>query len=273
MNHALTVEKLSLESVTKDLSDIFQNETIRNRPACVDEYFETMMKNDEISGKIVAIDKYSGLSKIIKEEILPLYDTYAKKKEEIEAKKEKMSIWKYMGGTVLFLELLGGVLSEGRLLMPADLLITIPIEAGLGALVYKATKWSKEIGIKNAESKFFNSVKHMDKKYLTDKNYLTYQEIMDGDLFKAETFTLLSKYSRPEEFWRDYKFVVSSDPISEKQFAKMKVENFSGFLQMHVVGAYNDVKRRERFDALFVEAHKYFVNKDRDYIKKQLDQI
>lgn len=159
MKHELTVERMSLESVTKELSEIFQTETIMNRPAKVDEYFEMKMKNDEICGKIVAVNKYADISRIVKDEILPLYDTFAKKKEEIEAKKEKMSVWKYMGGTVLFLELVGGVLSGGKLLMPADLIFTIPIEAGLGYLVYSTSKWTKDTGIRMAENKFFKTVK------------------------------------------------------------------------------------------------------------------
>jgi len=81
----------------------------------------------------------------------------------------------------------------------------------------------------------------------------------------------LDGYGTPAEFWRDYYKVRQADPTTVEEAAALGVERFHGFLELHVSGSLSEEARRQRFDALFLLAHKAFLLADRkNYVLKSL---
>ena len=75
---------------------------------------------------------------------------------------------------------------------------------------------------------------------------------------------LLASYASPREFWSDYYKVRRADPTTSAELEKLGIKRFNGFLELHVNGAYSPEARQQRFNALFLLAHKAFILNDRE---------
>src|SRR5208283_3544121 len=100
------------------------------------------------------------------------------------------------------------------------------------------------------------------KQQVSDK-YEVFRAYTGGDLLKAELQQLLASYRSPAEFWRDYSRVRRADPTTPEALRELGAGRFHGFLELHVGGTYSEEARRQRFDALFLLAHKAFILADR----------
>ncbi|MFA6088812.1 MAG: hypothetical protein WC755_03030 [Candidatus Woesearchaeota archaeon] len=275
-NQSATGNKIELESVCRDLFESFNKSLIPDKKWHIDEYFAEKMKSDEMEGQFVKPAHYDSLKDIVTEEVIPIYEEYEKKKKEIAIKQEKQSLLKYVAGTVIIAELLEAIASRGRTLRPLVILSTVPFEAVLGVGIYKVVQWNQKRKLNGAKKEFFNSIKELDKKLKTDKKYEMFSEIMDGDLLKTEVYQLLTKYDdkKPNDFWQDYRKIRIADPKNNVAFEEMlklkSSDAWQGFLDLHLKGAYNEEKRNSRFDKLFIMAHEYYMQKNRNYVINQI---
>ena len=103
------------------------------------------------------------------------------------------------------------------------------------------------------------------------KRYEIFRCYTGGDLLTAELQQLLASYASPQEFWRDYYKVRKADPTTTAELERLAINRFNGFLELHVNGAYSPEARQQRFDALFLLAHRAFILNDRqNYVLNSL---
>ena len=59
--------------------------------------------------------------------------------------------------------------------------------------------------------------------------------------------------------------VRQADPTTPAALEKLGLKRFNGFLELHVSGTYSPEARQQRFNALFLLAHKTFILNDREH--------
>ena len=92
--------ELTLEVAAQDLFEKFEKNYIPgSRGEVVNEYFRQMAKADEMAARIVDPAYYEGLQKIVKQQVLPAYDSYRQRKAEIkhnsENRKPGADVWDF----------------------------------------------------------------------------------------------------------------------------------------------------------------------------------
>ena len=62
-----------------------------------------------------------------------------------------------------------------------------------------------------------------------------------------------------------------ADPTTPADLARLGNQRFNAFLELHVNGTYSPEARQQRFNALFLLAHKIFILNDRqNYVLSNL---
>ena len=268
-----SINEKSLEHVAVDLFKIFETEEVTNRPERVNEYFRQEMMKAEIGAEVISNDHISLLESAVKSYLLPAYDVYDAKKQEVERKSQSRKAMPIIAGTVIGLNILELAVFRGMLHRHLLFLgVGAVFEIYVGWLLYTYA-WpsmdNKKIG--NAASKYFTTAKNLAKKIQTEDRHRALQEIMDGELLEAEAYKLLSQYERPDDFWADYKKVRSVDPINQEAFKLTNAPKFETFLELHLIDQYGPGKREGRFNSLLIKANQYFLAKDRGgYVMKEL---
>ncbi len=252
----------SLARLSQDLFNTLEEDLSGNREKVIDDFMEITMKRDEMNFSLENPTYYEKLRRVLKNDFLPRYNKYSVRKEEIEAKKEKRSLVKYVVGTVLALEILETILTRGKSLSPQILIPSGIFEGFLGGFLYYATNTLDNHKIARARERLFKDVSSLDKKLQIDREYYFRSELAGNvEGFQAEVSQLLSNYSSPEQFWEEYGEVRGVDPTSKTDIQKLTISNdFREFLNPHITGLCNEVARKQRFDNLYVAAQKYFVD-------------
>ena len=138
----------------------------------------------------------------------------------------------------------------------------------MGCWVMGFTTWSTyrdASALKRARKNLLNSIRELDTQHEVAKRYEIFRTYTGGDLLTAELQLLLASYASPEEFWNDYYAVRKADPTTPADLEKLGIKRFNGFLELHVNGAYSPEARQQRFNALFLLAHKAFILNDREH--------
>jgi len=268
------IDQRSLLDVCMDLFGKLEASLVKDRQKFIAGYFETLVKQDEMATLWTEASYYEHLRSVIQKEVLPLYDDYCAIRAKLLERTEQRSWPRYCLwaiGIGLGIELF---LTEGRVLRPPMLLPVLAVDGMLGFGLYYLINWRDASALKRARQNLMNSIRELDKQHEVAKRYEIFRKYAGGELLTAELQALLASYASPEEFWKDYYAVRRADPVSPADLAKLPIRRFDGFLELHVNGAYSPEARQQRFNALFLLAHKTFILNDREhYVLNHLQAV
>jgi hypothetical protein len=259
------IAQRTLLDVCMDLFTKLEASLVTNRQDFIDAYFATLVKQDEMATLWTEPAYYEHLRTVIQKEVLPLYDRYSEIRAKVQERTENRSWPKYCLwaiGIGLALEL---IFTEGRLLRPPTLLPALVVDGLVGYGLYYVVNYRDASTLKRARQNLLNSIRELDTQHEVAKRYEIFRKYTGGDLLTAELQLLLASYASPEEFWNDYYAVRKADPTTPADLEKLGIKRFSGFLELHVNGAYSPEARQQRFNALFLLAHKAFILNDREH--------
>jgi hypothetical protein len=259
------IAQRTLLDVCMDLFAKLEASLVTNRQEFIDAYFATLVKQDEMATLWTEPAYYEHLRTLIQKDVLPLYDQYCAIRAKVLERTEQRSWPKYCLwaiGIGLALELL---FTEGRLLRPPTLLPALVVDGLVGYGLYYLINYRDAAALKRAKRNLLNSIRELDTQHEVAKRYEVFRKYTGGDLLTAELQLLLASYTSPEEFWRDYYAVRKADPTTPAELERLGIKRFNGFLELHVNGAYSPEARQQRFNALFLLAHKAFILNDREH--------
>ncbi len=237
----------------------------------VDDYFIQRMKQDEMEHAEVDARLYDGLRQMVQAEVVPLYEQYRRDTERFRERRQHRKIWQYVLGTVAVCEVLEALLTHGRSVAPPVLIPTAILYSFIGFIIYTAAQYFDDVHLARARKRLEKSIEGIERKVQTDVDYDQRRQLLDADMLRAEALEILTRYERPEDFWRDYRKVREADPSVPAELRALNVPAFERFLKFHVNGEYSAVARQQRFDRLFIEAHEVFVSRDRqNYVLNHL---
>ncbi|MDB6067310.1 MAG: hypothetical protein JWR26_3518 [Pedosphaera sp.] len=258
------ITQRTLLDVCMDLFAKLESSLVTNRQEFIDGYFATLVKQDEMATLWTEPAYYQHLRTVIQRDVLPLYDQYCAIRAKVLARIEQRSWPKYCTwaiGICLGLELF---ISEGRVLRPLTLLPAVAMDGLIGYGIYYLVNFRETSALKRARRNLLNSIRQMDTQHEVAKRYEIFRSYTGGELLTAELQLLLASYPSPDEFWKDYHTVRQADPTSPSDLEKLGRKRFNGFLELHVNGTYSPEARQQRFNALFLQAHKAFILNDRE---------
>jgi hypothetical protein len=145
------------------------------------------------------------------------------------------------------------------------LLPAVVVDGLLGYGLYYLLNYREASTLKRARRNLLNSIRELDTQHEVAKRYEIFRTYTGGELLTAELQLLLASYASPKDFWNDYYVVRKADPTTPAELEKLGIKRFSGFLELHVNGAYSPEARQQRFNALFLLAHKAFILNDREH--------
>lgn len=265
------VSQRTLLNVCMDLFGKLESNLIRDRQAFIDAYFATLVKQDEMTTLWIEPAYYEHLRNVIQKEVLPVYDQYSAIRAKVREKLEQRSWPKYCMwavGICLAFELF---LTEGRVLRPPMLLPAVAVDAFVGYGLFYLVNFRETSALKTARKNLLNRIRELDTQHDVAKRYDIFRSYTGGELLTAELQSLLAGYASPAEFWSDYQAVRQADPTTPADLAKLGRKRFDGFLELHVNGTYSPEARQQRFNALFLLAHKTFILNDRgNYVLNHL---
>ena len=259
------IAQRTLLDVCMDLFAKLEASLVTNRQEFIDAYFGTLVKQDEMTTLWTEPAYYEHLRTVIQKHVLPLYEHYCAIRAQVLERTEQRSWPKYCMwaiGIGLALEL---VFTEGRLLRPPTLLPALVIDGLVGYGLYYLINYRDAAALKRARRNLLNSIRDLDTQHEVAKRYEVFRKYTGGDLLTAELQLLLASYASPDEFWKDYYAVLKADPTQPADLEKLGIQRFHGFLELHVNGAYSPEARQQRFNALFLLAHKAFILNDRQH--------
>jgi hypothetical protein len=261
------MNQLQLKQVSKDILSQVEQSVIpaRGLPKVVDDYFVQRLKEDELRHAEVDPRLYEGLRTMVKAEVLPLYEQFRLDTARIRERKQKRKLWQYVLGTVVVFELLEALVTHGRSIAPQVLIPTAILNSFIGFVVYTAAEYLDDLQLNRARHRLEKSIEGLERKVQTDADYDNRRQLLDTDILRAEALEILTHYTRPEVFWRDYVRVREADPTLPAELRALNLPAFERFLKFHVQGDLSSVARQQRFNRLFIEAHEVFLSRDRDH--------
>lgn len=257
------ITQRTLLDVCMDLFAKLEKSMVSDRQEFIDAYFATLVKQDEMTTLWTDPAYYEQLRKVIKKEVLPWYDRYCAIRAKMQQETEKRTWPKYCLwaiGLGLGLELF---FTEGRVLRPQMLLPAVLVDGLLGYGLYYLLNFRAASTLKRARRNLLDSIRELENQHQIANRYEIFRKYTGGDLLAAELQQLLAGYESPQEFWRDYYKVRKADPTTAAELERLGITRFNGFLQLHLDGAYSPEARQQRFNALFLLAHKAFMLNDR----------
>lgn len=259
------IAQRTLLDVCMDLFGKLETSLVTNRQEFIEGYFATLVKQDEMATLWTEPAYYEHLRNVIQKEVLPLYDHYCSIREKALERMGKRSWPKYCMwavGVCLFLELL---FTEGRVLRPTMLLPAVAVDGLVGYGLYYLVNFREASALKRVRKNLLNSIREIDKHHDVAKRYEIFRTYTGGELLTAELQLLLASYASPNEFWSDYYAVRKADPITPGAVENLGKNRFNDFLKLHASGTYSQAARQQRFNALFLLAHKAFILNDREH--------
>ncbi len=274
MEAASTVADLTyrnLSSIYSDLLARLEGSVVTDRGRFIDDYISTMVKRDEMRTLWTDPAFYQHLKEAILHEFLPIYDRYGALREQAEKKLERNTWPRYCLGTIGVCLVIEMFATEGRVVRPQMLMPAVLVDGLLGYGIWYLANFRALRALRRLNRNLLNSIRDLVEKQQVSDKYEVFRTYTGGDLLKAELQQLLASYGSPVEFWRDYERVRRADPTTPEDLRQLGIQRFNGFLELHLGGTYSEEARRQRFDALFLLAHKAFILADRkDYVLDNL---
>src|SRR5580765_4097810 len=120
------MSQLQLNKVSKEIIRHAEEALVPEKglPKVVDDYFIQRLKQDEMQYAQVDPRLYEGLRKMVKAEVLPLYEHYRQETAQVRERRQKRKLWQYVLGTVAGFEILEAMLTRGRSIAPQVLIPT-----------------------------------------------------------------------------------------------------------------------------------------------------
>jgi len=261
------MSQLQLKRISKDIIDHAEKAFVPEKglSKVVDDYFVQRLKEDELQHADVDARLYEGLRKMVKAEVLPLYEQFRLDTARIRERKQRRKVWQYVLGTVGFCEILEAVLTHGRSIAPQVLIPSAILYSFIGFIIYTAAQYLDDLQLTRARNRLEKSFESLERKVQTDADYDNRRQLLDSDVLRAEAVEILTHYDRPEEFWRDYKKIREADPTVPSELKALNVPAFEKFLRFHLDGQHSAVARQHRYNRLFIEAHEVFISRDREH--------
>jgi len=261
------MSQLQLKRISKDIIDHAERAVIPKNglPKVVDDYFIQRLKEDELQHADVDARLYEGLRKMVKAEVLPLYEQFLLDTARNRERKQRRKLWQYVLGTVGFCEVLEAVVTPGRSIAPQVLIPSAILYSFIGFIIYTAAQYLDEIQLNRARKRLEKSLEGLERKVQTDADYDNRRSLLDTDVLRGEALEILTHYERPEDFWRDYRKVREADPTVPAELKALNLPAFDKFLRFHVDGQHSEVARQHRFNRLFIEAHEVFISREREH--------
>jgi hypothetical protein len=259
------IAQRTLLDVCMDLFSKLETSLVTNRQEFIDGYFATLVKQDEMATLWTEPAYYEHLRNVIQKEVLPLYDHFCGIRAEMLARMEKRSWPKYCARAIVICLVLEMLFTEGRVLRPTMLLPAMAADGLLGYGIYYLVNFREASALKRVRKNLLNSIREIDKHHDVAKRYEIFRTYTGGELLTAELQLLLASYASPNEFWSDYYAVRKADPTTLAELEKLGCKRFDDFLKLHIHGTYSHAARQQRFNALFLLAHKAFILNDREH--------
>jgi hypothetical protein len=267
----------NVQGIYEDLLQKLEENVVTDRPRFIDDYIATMVKRDEMTTLWTDPTFYRQLKGAIVNELLPIYDQYNALREKAEQKLEKGTWSRYCLWTIGICLGIEVLMTEGRVLRPQLLIPAALMDGLLGYGIWYIANFRVLSELRRIKHRLASSIQELVRKQQVSEQYEVFRAYTGGELLKAELQQLLESYATPAEFWRDYYKVRKADPTTEAELDDLGVERFRSFLQLHLEGTYSEEGRQQRFDALFLLAHKSFILANRkhyilDNLAQQLQQ-
>src|ERR1051325_11162716 len=107
---------LQLKQISKDIIEHAEKGLVPEKglPKVVDDYFIQHLKEDEMRHADIDPRIYENLRRMVKVEVLPLYEQFLAESVRIRERKQQRKLWRYVFGTVGVCEILEVILTRGR---------------------------------------------------------------------------------------------------------------------------------------------------------------
>ena len=261
----------NVQGIYEDLLPRLEHNVGGERMRFIDDYIATMVKREEMTTLWADPAFYRQLKAAIINDLLPIYDRYQSLRQKAEQKIQRTTWSRYCLWTMGICLGIEALLSEGRVLRPQLLIPAAIVDGLLGCAIWYLANFTALKELRELKRRFDHSVEELVQKQEVSDNYEVFRTYTGGDLLKAELDQLLASYHEPSEFWRDYYRVRQADPTTPQQLKELGIGRFANFLELHVGGTYSAESRAQRFDALFLLAHKAFILADRkNYVLNNL---
>jgi len=270
------MSQLQLNKISRDIIDHAEQRLVSEQslPKVVDDYFIQRLKQDEMQHADIDSRFYEGLRRVVKAEVLPLYEQYRRNTARIREQRQTRKVWHYVFGTVGMFEILEAILTRGRSILPQVLVPTAILYSFIGFIIYVAAQYIDDLRLVRARKQLEKSIAGLEAKVQTDVDYDNRRQLVDKDILHAEALEILTHYEQAETFWRDYLKVREADPTVPAELNALKMPAFERFLKFHVNGQCSSVARQQRFDRLFIEAHEVMLSRDREkYVLEHLRHL
>ena len=131
------MSQLQLNKVSKDIIEHAEKSLVPDKglPKVVDDYFIQQLKKDEMQHAEVDARLYEGLRRMVKAEVVPLYEQYRLQTEAVRQRRQNRKIWQYVLGTVGVCELLEALLTRGRSIAPQALIPSAILYSFIGFIM------------------------------------------------------------------------------------------------------------------------------------------
>jgi len=260
------MSQLQFNKVSKEIIRHAEEAVVPEKglPKVVDDYFIQRLKQDEMQQAQVDPRLYEGLRKMVKAEVVPLYEQFRQDTFRVRERRRNRKIWQYVLGTVIVCEALEAGLTRGRSIAPQILLPTVILYSLIGFIIFTATQYIDDLYLARARRRLEKSIENLEEKVQTDIDYDNRRQLLDTDVLRAEALEILTHYEKAQDFWRDYLKIRQADPTTPTEMKALNVPAFEKFLKFHVDGQHSEVARQQRFNRLFIEAHEVFVSRDRE---------
>jgi hypothetical protein len=269
------MSQLQLKNISKEIIDHAEKAVIpeKNLSKAVDDFFIQRLKRDEMEHAEVDPRLYEGLRSMVQTDVLPLYRQYREETARLRERRQRRKLWQYVLGTVAFLELLEVMVTRGRSIAPQLFIPSVILNSFIGFIIYTAAQYFDDLQLARARKRLERSLEGLETRVQTDVDYDLRRELLDADVLRAEALEIMTTYSDPRDFWRDYVRVRQADPTLPAEIKALRLPAFDRFLRLHAERQLSPMARQQRFNRLFIEAQEVFISRDRDqYVLQHLNR-
>lgn len=260
------MSQLELKRVSKEVIDHVEKSMVSDKglTKAVDDYFIRLVKQEEMQHPDVNPKLFDSMRGIVQGEVLPLYEQYRRETARVRERRQNRKLWPYVLGTIACVGVIEAFLTRGRSMAPQVLIPMAILNSFLGFVIFAGAQYYDDLLLRKARKRLEKALENLEMRALTDIEYDARRELADSDVLRAEALEVLTHYTDPEAFWRDYLKVREADPTLPGELRALGVPAFDRFLRFHVEGQQSGAARQHRFNRLFVEAQEVFINRDRD---------